>query len=55
MSVYPEDGELSWDTEEVDENGSKRFENGVYVIEVTAHDTNGNQTIKQDSVFVKNN
>jgi len=53
-SINPEDGVRSWITNELDSLGHQVFPNGLYTIEVTAHDSNGNKTVKSDAVFVQN-
>lgn len=49
-----EDQYLSWDTQELDISGQARYPNGLYEIEVLAHDSNGNATRERDSVYVRN-
>ena len=53
-SIDPSDGNLSWNTLEKDSTDQFIFENGEYTIEVTAHDSNGNKTVKSDIVKIQN-
>ena len=52
--IRPEDEALSWNTLEIDATGQALYPNGLYQVEVTAHDSNGNETKKVDEVYVKN-
>ncbi len=52
--INPEDQGLSWNTLELDSLNQQIYPNGLYTIEVTAHDSNGNQTIEIDQVFINN-
>ena len=52
--IYSTDDKFSWDTTERIGHDAERYPNGLYVIEVTAYDTNENSTSKSDSVYVKN-
>lgn len=49
-----DDQNLSWNTLELDSLGEKIYPNGLYTIEVTAHDSNGNVTTESDFVYVNN-
>ena len=52
--IKTQDGDLAWNTAKVDALDQAIYPNGLYTIEVTAHDSNGNETIKTDEVFVQN-
>lgn len=52
--INPQDEALSWNTLEVDASGEVLYPNGLYQIEVTAHDSKGNETQKVDEVYVEN-
>ena len=47
-------GQLAWNTAELDENGNPRFPNGIYTTIVTAYDFKGNSSSAGDNVLVKN-
>ncbi len=52
--INPEDESLSWNTLEMDAAGQALYPNGLYQVEVTAHDSNGNETQKVDEVYIEN-
>ncbi|MDF1697609.1 MAG: peptidoglycan DD-metalloendopeptidase family protein [Saprospiraceae bacterium] len=53
-AIHPDDSSLSWNTLEMNNDGSKRFPNGRYTIEVTAYDSNNNKTVETDDVYILN-
>jgi len=52
--IDPVDKTLSWNTLEMDSLDEKVYPNGLYTIEVTAHDSNGNVTTESDDVYLNN-
>lgn len=52
--IDPKDGDLSWNTLELDSLDQRIYSNGMYTIEVTAYDSNGNSTVKNTEVYVEN-
>lgn len=52
--IDPMDEALSWNTQELDSLGQARYPNGLYQVEVTAHDSNGNESIEIDEVYIEN-
>jgi hypothetical protein len=47
-------GNLAWNTAELDESGNPRFPNGLYIITVIAYDALGNSSSASDIVLVGN-
>lgn len=54
-SISSADEDLAWDTEELNDSGEAKFPDGLYDIEVHAFDTNGNEAVKTDQIYIKNN
>jgi hypothetical protein len=52
--INPQDENLAWNTLELDAQGQAKYPNGLYQIEVTAHDSNGNKTVQVDEVYIDN-
>ncbi len=53
-SIQPEDENLAWDTQQLNDDGTAAYPNGLYEIEVHAFDTNGNEAVQSDLVYIKN-
>lgn len=52
--IQREDSALSWNTEEIDDSGQAKYPNGLYQVEITAHDSNGNEAVEMEEVFIRN-
>lgn len=52
--VVPEDEANAWNTLELEETGVAKYPNGHYQVEVTAHDSNGNERIISSEVYINN-
>jgi hypothetical protein len=52
--IDPQDEALSWNTLELNTAGEALYPNGLYHIEVTAYDSNGNESVVVDEVWVEN-